>query len=429
MGGASRAWVALTVHILFLTHYYPPESNAPANRVSEMARAWVRAGHRVTVVTTAPNHPGGQVYPGYQNRSFFSELRDGVTVIRLGTFLATNEGIFRRSLSYLSYLLAVATNLHRIPKTDVVISTSPQLFAGVAGALAGRFHRRPWIFEVRDIWPESVSAVGAIKGGPVIRALEWIERWAYKNADQVVSVSHAFIPHISSRGPLRRAVAVVENGVDLEAFDGEAADTDFRKRHGLQGKVVFGYVGTHGMAHGLETLLRAAASMREDTRVAFVMVGAGAERPRLLALKAELGLDNVVMLDHQTRHEMPAILSSIDVSLVLLKRSDAFLRVIPSKMFEAMAMSQPIILGVDGEARRIVDQGDAGIFIEPEDLVGLAAAVRRLADDPDLRARLGENGRRFVRSNYDRAVLADRYLGIIDQVLEDSACLRSSAKS
>lgn len=394
-----------------------------------MAKAWVRAGHRVTVVTTAPNHPGGQVYPGYRNRSFFSELRDGVTVIRLGTFLATNEGIFRRSLSYLSYLLAVATNLHRIPKADVVVSTSPQLFAGVAGALAGRFHRRPWIFEVRDIWPESVSAVGAIKGGPVIRALEWIERWAYKNADQVVSVSHAFIPHISSRGPLRRAVAVVENGVDLEAFDGEAVDTDFRTRHGLQGKVVFGYVGTHGMAHGLETLLHAAASMREDTRVAFVMVGAGAERPRLLALKTELGLDNVVMLDHQPRQEMPAILSSIDVSLVLLKRSDAFLRVIPSKMFEAMAMSQPIILGVDGEARRIVDQGDAGIFIEPEDLAGLTAAVRQLADDPDLRTRLGENGRRFVRSNYDRTVLADRYLGIIDQVVEDSGRLPPSANS
>ena len=183
------------------------------------------------------------------------------------------------------------------------------------------------------------------------------------------------------------------------------------------------------MAHGLETLVRAAALMREDKSVAFLMVGAGAERSRLLALKADLELDNLVMLDHQPRHELPDILSNIDVSLVLLKRSDAFLRVIPSKMFEAMAMSRPIILGVDGEARRIVDQGEAGIFIEPDDPVGLAAAVRRLVDDPDLRARLGENGRRLVRSNYDRAVLADRYLGIIDQVLEDSARLRSSAKS
>lgn len=394
-----------------------------------MARAWIRAGHQVTVVTTAPNHPGGQVYPGYQNRSFFSEVRDGVAVIRLWTFLATNEGIFRRSLSYLSFLLSVVTNLHRIPKADIVISTSPQLFAGVAGAFVGKFHRRPWIFEVRDIWPESVSAVGAMKAGPVIRALEWVERWAYRTADQVVSVSHAFIPHIAGRGPLKRSVAVVENGVDLEAFGKEPVESDFRRRHGLEGKVVFGYVGTHGMAHGLETLVRAAALVREEAGVAFLMVGAGAERSRLMALKAEMGLENLVMLDHQPRHDLPDILSSIDVSLVLLRRSDAFLRVIPSKMFEAMAMSRPIILGVDGEARRIVDQGEAGVFVEPEDHVGLAAMVRRLAQDPVLRARLGENGRRFVRSGFDRAALADRYLGIIEEVLEESVHPRPNAKS
>jgi glycosyltransferase involved in cell wall biosynthesis len=270
--------------------------------------------------------------------------------------------------------------------------------------------------EIRDIWPESVTAVGAMKRGMALRMVEGVERWAYRTADQVVAVSHAFIPHIAGRGPLRRAVVVVENGVDLDRFSGDTGDDSFRREHGLSGKVVLGYIGTHGMAHGLETVLRAAALTRDEPEIAWLLVGAGAERESLLALRAELALDNVVMLGHQPREEMPRVWSSIDVSLVVLRRSDMFLRVIPSKMFEAMAMTRPILLGVDGEARRIVEAGECGLFVEPEDPQALADAARRLACDPTWRKRLGTSGLRFVRAAYDRRVLADRYLGIIEAV-------------
>ena len=405
------------MHILFLSHYYPPESNAPANRVSELAREWVSMGHEVSVVTCTPSHPGGRPYPGYGNPPRHTETLDGVEVIRLGTFLAANQGTLRRSLNYLSFLAAVTLNLPRLPKADVVISTSPQFFAGLSGAVVAKAQGAPFIFEVRDIWPESASAVAALKKGFAFRILEKIEALAYSVADQVVAVSPAFVQHISERGRLRRPVAIVENGVNLNLFGGEAVESDFRARHGLEGKIVFGYVGTHGMAHNLETLLRAAKLTCDDPEIAYLMAGSGAQSARLLALRDELGLTNVVMLDHQPRSEMPTIWSNTDVSLVLLRRSPLFHRVIPSKMFEAMAMSRPIILAVDGQARSILERGECGVFVEPEDPFALAATVRRLAADAGLRTRLGANGKTFVRANYDRRVLAERYLRIIENVV------------
>lgn len=404
------------MHILFLTHYYPPESNAPANRVAALAKAWVAAGNEVTVVTCTPNHPGGRPFPGYRNPGFFKETMNGVTVLRLGTFLAPNEGVGRRGLNFVSYLFAVAANLHRLPRADVVISTSPQFFAGLAGAVVSRVQRRPWILEIRDIWPESISTVGAMKRGLVLRMLEWLERWAYRSATQVVVVSRAFIPHIQERGKVRRPVKVIENGADLDLFGEPRDGTAFRRRQGLEGKVVFGYVGTHGMAHGLHCLLNAAELTRNDPQIAYLLVGGGAERNRLVELHRELKLDNVVMLDHLPRRHLPEVWAAIDVSVILLRRSALFRRVIPSKMFEAMALARPIIVGVDGEARSIIEQGDCGVFFEPEDVTALVRTVRQLAEDTELRHRLGENGRRFVRRHYDRKTLAARYLEIIASV-------------
>lgn len=403
------------MHILFVTHYYPPESNAPANRVSELAGEWVRAGHSVTVVTCTPSHPGGRPFPGYRNPPLFRENIDGVDVIRLGTFLAANQGTVRRSVNYLSFLISVLLHSQYFPKTNVVISTSPQFFAGLSGAFVAHAQKCPWIFEVRDIWPESVAAVAAKGTGGIVRVLEQLESWAYRTADQIVAVSPAFTDHIERRARLQSPVKVVENGVNLELFS-RRDGREFRERYGLRDKVVFGYVGTHGMAHALQTVLAAAELTRDDENIAYLMVGSGAEREKLLAIKAERGLSNVIMLDHQPRSAMPEIWAAIDVSLVVLRRSQLFLRVIPSKMFEAMAMARPILLGVDGQARRLLESGNCGVFVEPEDPESLARSVRRLAADEQLRNELGERGRAFVEENYDRAVLARRYLSIIEDV-------------
>ncbi|MBC7986473.1 MAG: glycosyltransferase family 4 protein [Sphingomonadaceae bacterium] len=401
--------------ILALTHYYPPEVNAPASRMSEHARAWTRAGHAVTVVTCAPNHPAGTLYPGYRNRAFQRENVDGIEVIRVWTWLAANEGFLPRILNYVSYFVSVLVWQWRLPKADVVISTSPQFFCGLAGWLLRR-RRRPWVLEIRDLWPESIIAVGAMKRGPVIRALEAIEGWAYRKADLVVSVTDSFVPHIRARRPAG-AIAVIKNGVDLALFgpaDGEA----FKAAHGLTGKFVAAYVGTHGMAHGLETVLDAAEILRERRDIAVLMVGGGAERERLEAERARRGLDNVLMLGQQPKAAMPAIWAATGAALVLLRGLDTFKSVLPSKMFEAMALGVPMVLGVEGEAKKLMLDAKAGIAIPPENAPELAAAIVRLADDRAFAERVGQDARAFVERNFDRARLAEDYLVLLDDAVD-----------
>jgi glycosyltransferase involved in cell wall biosynthesis len=383
--------------------------NAPASRLSEHARVWREAGHEVTVVTCAPNHPAGQLYPGYRNRLWQEETIDGIRVIRLWTFLAANEGFLPRIANYLSFLFSVLFWMWRLPKADMVMSTSPQFFCGLAGWLLKR-RNRPWVLEIRDLWPESIVTVGAMKRGAAIRLIEKVEAFAYRHADLVVSVTDGFVPHIGERRP-RGPIAVIKNGVDLSRFASDPAAADaFRAEHGLTGKFVASYVGTHGMAHGLQALVAAAERLRHRDDIAFLMVGGGAERDAIKAMRDARRLGNIVMLDQLPKAAMPAVWGASDAALVLLKRVDTFKTVIPSKMFEAMALGVPMILGVEGEARALMEQGGAGIAITPEDDAELAAAIVRLAEDRGLGGRIGVSARAFVRAQFDREKLARAYL-------------------
>ncbi|HEX4695908.1 glycosyltransferase family 4 protein [Sphingomonas sp.] len=403
------------MRILALSHYYPPEVNAPASRLSEHAHVWREAGHEVTVVTCAPNHPAGALYPGYRNRLWQEETIDGIRVIRLWTWLAPNEGFVRRIANYVSYMLSVLVWMWRFPKADMVMSTSPQFFCGLAGWLLKR-RRCPWVLEIRDLWPESIVMVGAMKRGFAIRLLEAIEAFAYRHADLVVSVTDGFVPHIRTRRP-HGPIAVIKNGADLSHFTADRAAADaFRAEHGLTGKFVASYVGTHGMAHGLDTVIAAAERLRHRNDIAILMVGGGAERERLRAARDQRGLANIVMVGQMPKAAMPAIWGASDAALVLLKRVDTFKTVIPSKMFEAMALGVPMILGVEGEAKALMDAGAAGIAITPEDDTQLAAAIERLADDRTLGERIGASARAYVRANFDRETLARDYLAAFEAV-------------
>jgi glycosyltransferase involved in cell wall biosynthesis len=404
--------------IMFLSHYYPPEVNAPASRTSEHCRAWAKLGHDVTVVTCAPNHPGGTVYPGFQNRLFQTEISDGVRVIRLWTFMAANEGFLLRTLNYISFLVAVVCALPRLPKPDVVVSTSPQFFCGLAGLAVRTFKRVPWVLEVRDLWPESIITVGAMNKGVVTRALEAVERFGYRKADFIVAVTDSFVPHIVERGGTPSRIAIVKNGVDLALFQQDAAGAArIRSELKLEGKFIAAYVGTHGMAHGLSTILDAADRLRTNARIMFLLVGDGAERANLERQRQERQLENVIILGQRAKSDMPAIWTATDASLILLRRNDLFRKVLPSKMFEAMAMRRPIILGVEGESHELLAAAEAGIAIPPQDAAALGDAVLKLANDSDLAAKLGANGDTFVRANFDRAVLAQRYLKILDATI------------
>jgi glycosyltransferase involved in cell wall biosynthesis len=410
------------MHILFLSHYFVPENNAPAARVHSLAREWTRMGHRVTVITSAPNVPTGVVYEGYRNRLCQQEWVDGIRTVRVWTYLAANRGRLLRGFNFFSYLVtAGVTGALLRPRADVVIATSPQFFAGCAGVPVSRAHRAPFVLEIRDIWPASIMAVGALKEGRVIHALEKLERALYDAADHIVAVGTGYRQHILDRGVPDAKVEVVTNGVDSALFVPRAPDEALRARLHLSGKYVVTYAGTVGMAHGLDVMLRAGHRLHERGRddIVLLVVGDGARRSELEQAARDQGLRNVVFTGMVGRAQLPAYLASSDACLVHMKDEALFSTVLPSKIFEDAAMEKPILAGLRGEGSAIIEEADCGIVFAPGDDAALAAAIERLADDPEEGRRLGGNGRRFVLEHYDRRRLAHDYLAILERVRAD----------
>lgn len=399
--------------ILFLSHYFPPEVNAPATRTYEHCRRWVELGHEVTVVSCVPHHPMGEAYPGYRNKLIHTEYKDGIKAIKVLTYITANEGFLKRTLNYVFYMMMTIIIAPFLPKADIVISTSPQFFNGLAGYFVSRMKRCAWVLEIRDLWPESILAVGAIKNERIIRALEAIERFAYRNADHIVPVTYAFERHILERGGRADRITVIRNGVDLKFFEPAEKNHAFAKQLGVEGKFVAAYVGTHGMAHGLDLLIEAAQKLQYRDDIVILLAGDGAERARLASEVERRGLKNIKLLGQLPKTEMPKLWTITDVSLVVLKKLDLFLTVIPSKIFESMAMRQPIILGVAGESAELIQESGAGIVIEPENVEQLTDSLLRLADSKALRDEMGERGRKYVAANFDRTVLADRFESVL----------------
>ena len=406
------------MRVLFLTHYFQPEGNAPGTRVYELCRRWVRMGHDVTVITGVPNVPNGVAYEGYENRWLQRECVDGIETIRVWTYLAPNKGTTRRILNYLSLMVSAIVAGLFIRKPDLVIATSPQFFCGWAGVWVGRLRRIPCILEIRDLWPESIVAVGAMRAGRRLRFLEWLERRMYAAAGRIVTVGAGYRDQLVDRGVAAARIDIVPNGVDRELFAHRGDGAALRDQYGLRDAFICSYVGTIGLGSGLEVVLRAARLLRDEGRddIVFVLVGEGAVREALERKALQEGLKQVVFTGRQDKRAIPDFLSMSDACLVHLLRRELFRSVLPSKIFEAAAMKKPIILGVEGSAAQIVREANAGICIEPENERELVAAVKRLAGDRDLAARLGQAGFESIAAVYDYDRLAEKYAEIIERV-------------
>lgn len=419
--------------ILFLSHYFPPEVNAPASRTYEHCVRWARAGHEVTVVTCVPNCPDGVVFEGYRNRLRPQvEMVDGIRVVRVWTYVAANAGMLRRIVNFLSYLVFATLAALRLLRPDVVVSTSPQFFCGWAGVFVSRLKRRPLVLEIRDIWPESISAVGAMRRGVAIRVLEWLERRMYLAADHIVAVGNGYRDNIAGKVDVAGRISVVTNGVDLQQFTPREPDGEFLRAYNLTEKFVCSYVGTIGMAHGLEVVIRAArilkARGRDDVR--FCLVGDGARRGFLQQMAEDEGVaDYVIFTGRQSKERMPGILASSDACLIHLRGCELFGTVIPSKIFETMAMGRPIIMGVRGEAGEMVAAAGAGLSMEPDSADSLVACVERLNGDADLLQRLQRDGRAFVTENYNRDELAASMLAVLERLAGIDPCESSAGRS
>ncbi len=402
------------MRILFLSENYPPETNAAANRVYERAKFWAAWGHDVTVITCAPNFPKGIVHEGYSNRWYHSESVDRIRVVRVKTFISANEGVVLRMLDFLSFMVTgfFASLIQKRP--DVVVATSPQFFTAVAGWLVGVFRRRPFVLELGDIWPASIVAVGAMGQGFLIRTLERLELFLYRHSAAIVALTPRFKENLVSRGIDGDKISIVINGVDTSRFQKIPRDETLAASWKLQGKFVIGYVGTHGMAHGLSNVLEAAALLQADEKIVFLFVGDGAERDHLIASARERSLNNVQFIASQPREKIPAIWSICDLALVHLRNSEVFSEVIPSKIFEAMAMGLPILLvAPQGIASDIVISTQAGIWVpaeQPKDLAGMAAALK---DKKRLLVRLGQNGA-TASGKFSRRRQAEEMLQVLE---------------
>ena len=405
------------MHILFLTDNFPPESNAPANRTFEHARQWVASGHRVTIITCAPNFPDGQLFEGYKNRWFQTEQMDGITVIRVWSFMTRNAGFVLRLLDFFSFMVSGFLGGLRVRDADIIIGTSPQFFTVCAACCLAKVKQRPFVFEMRDIWPESLQAVGIPNAGLSVRLAAPLADYLYRRANHLIVVTHSFKAYLQDKGISGERITVIPNGVDPDMFFPIPADISLQQELQLEDKFVVGYLGTHGLAHGLESVVEAArlAGQTDDlTAVHFITVGAGAQFDRIKEIASDL--DNFTMIGQVSRADILRYWSLLDASLIHLKASPLFESVIPSKMFEAMAMGVPLLHGVGGESADIVRTSRSGICFAAEQPEALLSAIRQVSTDKDAYQQMKTSCLSSAQ-NYNRANLADRMADCLQGVV------------
>lgn len=407
------------MRITFLCQYFPPEMGAPSARTHEHARHWASLGHDVTVVTGFPNHPTGIIRPEYRGAFVRRENIDGIDLLRTWIYCAPNRGFVRRVLNFLSFFFSsflLGAVMTRRP--DVVIGTSPQFFCAVSAYLLSVFKRAPFVFEVRDIWPQSAVELGALRNRLLIRALEAMELFLYRRADLVVVVAESTRPYLLAKGIPEEKIVVIPNGIDVKYLESDTpSPEEIRAELGLDGKFIVSYIGTHGLSHALDVVLEAARQLAVEPQIHFLFVGEGAEKERLVELARELKLENVTFLREQPRERLMGFYRASDLSMVPLRRLPIFRKVLPSKIFELMGAGAPIVCSVEGEAAQLVRSAAAGECLPPENAGALVAAIRGLREDEGRRRSFGENGKRFVKEHYLRSALAERYIDALKNVI------------
>jgi len=404
------------MNILFLSDNFPPEVNAPAIRTFEHCKEWVKLGHNITVVTSAPNFPRGKLIGGYKNKLWQTENIDGIRVVRVWTFISPNEGFGLRIIDYISFMISSFLASFFIRKIDLVIGTSPQFFTVISAYLISKYKRIPWVFELRDLWPESIRAVGAMKNERLLRYLERLEVYLYKKADLIICVTESFKKNLINRNINSNKIHVITNGINLEDFNLVKKNLDLINEHRWDDKIIVGYIGTHGLAHSLETILLAAKIIQEKkvlNNFIFVFIGDGAKKEYLVKKAQDLKLKNVKFIDTVARSEITKYWSILDISIIHLKNTPLFQQVIPSKLFEAMGMGVPILIGVRGESRRIVLKEKVGLDFMSEDENSLVETLVKFNRNSHFMKECSRNGLKAAKK-YCRKALSSKMIKLIE---------------
>jgi colanic acid biosynthesis glycosyl transferase WcaI len=403
------------VRILYVSQYFPPEMGAPAARVHELSREWVRLGHEVTVLTGFAHHPVGIKARQDRFKLTRRETKDGIDVLRAYVYAAANKGTARRMVSYASFMCSASViGILRASRPDIIIATSPHLLCGFAGYLLAKAMRVPFVFEVRDLWPETILAIDAMQDNILIHGLRGLADFLYNHCDRIVTVGEGYLQSIKALyGISESKMSILHNGIDTDLFVPGPRDNEVRREFGWKDRFVLLYIGTHGMCHGLSSVLEAARELRDEKNFLFVFVGEGAEKDALKKLAAGMQLENVQFIGQQAKERVPLFYAGCDLGVVTLRNSPRFQEVLPSKIFEYLGMERPVLLSVGGEARKLVEEASAGEYVPPEDVSAMVSAIRRLSREGKLLEDMGRKGREYVLKHYDRRVLAKRYLDIL----------------
>ncbi|MEJ2605317.1 MAG: glycosyltransferase family 4 protein [Anaerolineales bacterium] len=404
------------MHILLIHQVFAALGEPGGTRHHEMARYLAAQGHRVTVITGQVNYlTGERTAQGWMRRDTDDS---GVVIYRCYTYAAWHRSFFHRILSFISFTFSSFFVGLRVREVDLVWGTSPPIFQGLTAWALARLKRKPFLFEVRDLWPYFAIAVGVLRNRFLILLARCLERFLYHCADRLVINSPGFEQHVRERGA--RSVALVPNGVDVSMFDPADKGTAFRQEHGLEGKFVVMYAGAHGMSNDLGVVIGAADRLRDQKNVAFVLIGDGKEKSALMAKTAALRLSNVYFLPPMSKNNIAEALAAADACIAILKPIDAYKTTYPNKVFDYMAAGRPILLAIDGVIRSVVEKAGAGIFVRPGYPQALAGAVKIIESDPELRARMGKAGRKCAQERFDRQILAGKLAAVMTEVVGET---------
>ena len=411
------------MNILLIHQYFLEEDDPGGSRWNEFTRVWTEQGHTVTVLGGMMHYNGKEKKPEYKGRLFVKKQQGAVTVWRCHVSEAYNKHFIGRLWGYFSFMFSsLYAGLFKAKgKFDVVIVTSPPLFVGASGYLVSRLRRMPFVFEVRDLWPESAIDTGVLTNKVVIKLAYWVEGFIYKRAKLINVLTPAFYTALKEKKGIPESKLIqISNAADFSLSEKLLNEFDrdtFRKEHGLDGKFVITYVGAHGVANYLEQLLDAGEALA-DTNVLFLLIGQGMEKDRLVKLAAERKITNVRFLDSVPKAEVFRYILASEMGASVLKRVDTFKTVYSNKTFDYMSCKRPILMAIDGVSRELVEAASAGTYVEPENIGEYSRVIRTYLNDPERVKREGESGYQFAKKNFDREVLAGKYLAYISSLVK-----------
>lgn len=404
--------------ILFLTQYFPPETGAPQNRIHSLANYLSEFGAEVTILTAMPNYPKGEIYKEYKGKFHMKEKDGEIKIVRCWIYATGSKRIIPRLFNYFSFVFSsLYTGIFYVKKKDLIICESPPLFLGITAMLLKYLKGSKLVFNVSDLWPESAEKLNIVNNQTILRLSYRLESFIYKKSNLVSGQTQGIIDSINKRYPTINT-HLLRNGIDIKQFEKEGNRNRFRALHKIDNKhFVVTYAGIIGHAQGLEIILHAAAELKAQEDILFMLIGDGPVKKDLIELSDRLNLSNVIFIDSVPIAEMPDVVAACDAYVSPLKKNELFLGAIPSKIFEPLYYGKPVLLGVDGEAKTLfVDEGKCALHFEPENVNKLVAAVQNLKNNQELYKELSQNGKKYVVTNFNRKDLAFQFWQTIQKL-------------